>query len=155
MLRRTVVATLLAGVVLLGACGNDDGGGAADAGPREDTREPTGEIVLQVEPAADGRCAMPSAASLQAQDTAFEGTVVDLADGIATLDVDAWFKGEEVTQVTVQAPTPDMGALLGAVDFRTGRSYLVSAVDGKVSLCGLTGEKDALLTDLYTQAYPG
>ena len=41
------------------------------------------------------------------------------------------------------------------VDFQEGGTYLVSASDGEVSLCGLSAEKDDLLAGLYDEAYAG
>ena len=42
-----------------------------------------------------------------------------------------------------------------AVDFQQGQTYLVSSLDGQVSVCGLSGPKDDLLAELYQQAYAG
>jgi len=49
----------------------------------------------------------------------------------------------------------DMQALLGASDFGTGQDYLVSATDGTVNACGLTGPASPELQQVYDEAFPG
>ena len=140
-----VTAVLLAG--LLGGCGGEDPEPAP--GDAVSTHE-AASLQLTVPAARTGRCMVPSVANLQAQDTAFEGVVTAVTDGTATLDVTQSFKGEEVDTATVAAPSQD---LLLAVDFEEGQTYLVSSLDGEVSVCGLSARKDDLLADLYQQAY--
>ena len=99
---------------------------------------------------------MPSVELLRTQDTAFEGTVTEVGDGSATLDVDTWYAGEDETErVRVSTPSQEIVDLLLAVDFQEGGTYLVSASDGQVSLCGFSAVKDELLTGLYDEAYAG
>lgn len=146
-------AVLLA--VLLAGCGgaaeDDRAAGAAD------NAAPTASATLEltVPGAQAGRCMMPNVDNLQVQDTAFEGVVTGLADGTATLDVTQSFKGDEVETAVVTAPSQDLQDLLIAVDFEEGQTYLVSSLDGQVSLCGLSGPKDDQLAELYQQAYAG
>lgn len=142
-----VIAVLLGG--LLAGCG-----GAADTGDAASTTEPT-TLELTVPAAQTGRCMPPNVDNLKAQDTAFEGVVTAVADGTATLEVTESLKGADVDTATVTAPSADLQALLIAVDFEEGETYLVSSLDGEVSVCGLSGPKDDLLTDLYEQAYAG
>ena len=138
-------AVLLAG--LLVGCG-----GAADTGDAATTTEPT-TLELTVPAATTGRCMPPNVDNLKAQDTAFEGVVTAVADGTATLDVTESLKGADVDTATVAAPSADLQALLIAVDFQQGQTYLVSSLDGEVSVCGLSGPKDDLLAGLYAEAY--
>lgn len=140
-------AVLLAG--LLAGCG-----GAADTGDAAATTEPT-TLELTVPAAQTGRCMPPNVDNLKAQDTAFEGVVTAVADGTATLEVTESLKGADVDTVTVSAPSQDLQDLLLAVDFEEGGTYLVSSLDGEVSVCGLSGPRDDLLADLYQQAYRG
>jgi hypothetical protein len=144
-----VTAVLLAG--LLGGCGSEDPEPAAS----ESSSTDTSSLELTVPAAQTGRCMAPSVENLQAQDTAFEGVVTAVADGTATLDVTQSFKGKDVDTVTVAAPSQDLQDLVLAVDFEQGQTYLVSSLDGQVSVCGLSGATDGLLTDLYQQAYAG
>lgn len=146
--RTTWPAALLAALALaLSGCG-----GTEQAGPAE---EGTPAVELEVGAAPTGRCMVPNVASLQAQELAFEGTVTALEGGTATFAVEEWFKGEGGRTVTVSAPNEKMQDLLIAVDFEEGRTYLVSALDGQVSLCGLSAEKDERLAALYAEAYQG
>ncbi|MEO5662562.1 MAG: hypothetical protein ABIR39_04690 [Nocardioides sp.] len=153
MSRWTLAATVVLVGGLLAGCGS-----AADPEAGEGastTTEPT-TLELTVPAEAAGRCMPPNVDNLQAQDTAFEGVVTAVADGTATLDVTESLKGADgVGTATVAAPDADLQALLIAVDFQQGETYLVSSLDGEVSVCGLSGPKDDLLTGLYAEAYSG
>jgi len=157
------VAAVLA--LALSGCGSDDPGAqdataedapseatSSDAAVEESTT--TGTTELTVDPSAGAaRCMVPNAETLATQTTAFEGTVTEVADGTATLEVDRWFEGAESEQVTVTAPGGDAPALLIAVEFEVGTTYLVSAVGDQVSLCGFSAEKSPELEALYTEAF--
>lgn len=147
----TLVMTAVLLVGLLGGCGGED--------PEPTSSEPTTSeattLELTVPAAQTGRCMPPSVENLQTQDTAFEGVVTAVAAGTATLDVTQTFKGKEVDTVTVVAPAGELQDLLLAVDFEQGQTYLVSSLEGQVSVCGLSGPTEELLTDLYQQAYTG
>lgn len=139
------------GLALSGCAGTDRAGPTAGEGS---PTEPAA-VELEVGAAPAGRCMVPSVQSLQAQELAFEGTVTALAGGTATFAVEDWFKGGGGETVTVSAPNERMQELLIAVDFEVGETYLVSALDGQVSLCGLSAEKDERLAALYAEAYRG
>lgn len=147
--------TVLTGVVLLGGCGQ----GVDGPDPSTEITPVTsggGSVTSLEATPSDARCAVPSVEFLRAQDTAFEGTVTEVGDGTATLDVDRWYAGDDETdQVRVSTPSREIVDLLLAVDFQKGSTYLVSATDGQVSLCGLSAVKDELLTGLYDEAYAG
>ena len=51
------------------------------------------------------------------------------------------------------SPEQDLQDLLMAVDFQQGTSYLVSATDGRVTLCGYTAEANADLQAIYDEAF--
>jgi hypothetical protein len=146
---RVLTAGLLAGLLVGCASGED-----ADSGDPTPSAATT-VLELTVTAAQTGRCMVPSVANLQAQDTAFEGVVTAVSDGTATLDVTQSFKGKQADTATVAAPSQDLQDLLLAVDFEEGQTYLVSSLDGQVSVCGLSARKDDLLADLYQQAYAG
>lgn len=151
-----IAVTVLAGALLLGGCGRDVDGPDPSTEVTPVTSAGGSVTSLEVTPIGDGvRCAAPSVELLQTQDTAFEGTVTEVGDGEATLEVDTWYVGEGTEQVRVSTPSREIVDLLLAVDFQEGSTYLVSASDGQVSLCGLSAEKDELLTDLYEKAYAG
>ena len=166
---RLLPAGLAVLALSLTGCGSDDtagddrptaGDAAAGEAPAESsaaapTDAPTAALTVPDGPA--GRCMVPSAETLAGMTTAFEGTVVGLEAGTATLQVDRWFSGpesgQEPEQVTVSAPKEDLQALLGAVDFEVGGTYLVSATGERLSLCGFTAEKSPELEAIYTEAF--
>lgn len=151
-----LAVTVLTGALLLGSCGRGVDGPDPSTEVTPVTSAGGSVTSLEVTPAADdARCAVPSVELLRTQDTAFEGTVTEVGDGSATLDVDTWYAGEDETdRVRVSTPSQEIVDLLLAVDFQEGGTYLVSASDGQVSLCGLSAVKDELLTGLYDEAWP-
>ena len=72
----------------------------------------------------------------------------------ATLAVDEWYAGDEASTVTVEAPSQALEDLLMAVDFQEGSTYLVSATDDRVTLCGFTAETSPELEAMYAEAFP-
>lgn len=157
MSRWTPAPVLTVSAVLLGAllagCGSGEDAGSPSSDPTATTEATALELTVPAAPA--GRCMLPGVANLRAQDTAFEGVVTEVADGVATLDVTESWKGTQVDTVTVVAPSQDLQDVVLAVDFAQGQTYLVSSLDGRVSVCGLSGQKNDLLADLYQQAYAG
>ncbi len=106
--------------------------------------------------AAYGRCMVPNVDTLGGADIAFAGTVDDITDGLVTLSPTTWYAGTPTDEVTVADSSPDLQALIGAVDFRVGQSFLVAAsADGDVFVCGFSGPEKPPLTDLYAQAFGG
>ena len=154
-----VVPVLVLALGGLAACGGDD---AAEDGSEATTRSSdagsgtaSDTLALTADPAAAGKCAVPSAEVLATFDTAFAGTVTSLEDGTATLEVDEWYAGDEASTVTVQSPTKDLADLLMAVEFEQGKSYLVSADGDRVTLCGFTAEQGPELQAMYDEAFGG
>ena len=154
-----VVPVLVLAMGGLAACGGDD---AAENGSEETTSSSdagsgtaSDTLALTADPAAAGKCAVPSAEVLATFDTAFAGTVTSLEDGTATLEVDEWYAGDEASTVTVQSPTKDLADLLMAVEFEQGKSYLVSADGDRVTLCGFTAEQGPELQAMYDEAFAG
>jgi hypothetical protein len=159
---RTLLAAPLLVVVLasMSACGADSGPtdqpDQGSASEKSDTDSGAGGTrALTADGSATAKCAMPSAETLATFDTAFVGTVTSLDDGTATLSVDQWYAGEEAETVTVESPSNDLQDLLMAVDFQDGKSYLVSATDTRVTLCGFTAEQSPQLQAMYDEAFAG
>ena len=159
---RTLLAAPLLVVALasMSACGADseptdppDQG--STSGQSDDDSGAGRTLALTADGSAAAKCAMPSAETLATFDTAFVGTVTSLDDGTATLSVDQWYAGEEAETVTVESPSNDLQDLLMAVDFRDGKSYLVSATDTRVTLCGFTAEQNPQLQAMYDEAFAG
>ncbi len=148
------VATLA--LALTGCGAQDDTDSAADPATSETSAtgaEPGSSLALTADGSAAGKCAVTNAQTLSGFDTAFAGTVTSLDDGTATLSVDEWYAGDEASTVTVASPSQDLRDLLMAVDFQQGKSYLVSATGGRVTLCGYTGEDNPDLQAIYDEAF--
>ena len=153
------VPVLVLALAGLAACGSDDSDKIA-ADTSETTSATTTDsssepVELVADASTAGKCAVPSAQTLATFDTAFSGTVTSLEDGTATLAVDQWYAGGDAGTVTVTTPEKDLAALLMAVEFEKGKSYLVSATDGRVTLCGFTAETTPELQALYDEAFAG
>jgi hypothetical protein len=115
----------------------------------------TGSLTeLGYTPAA-GRCMLPSAALLNQQSVAFQGTLTTLTDGTATFQVTHWYAGGPTDLAAVKAPSPQLSDLVQAAHLRTGQDYLVSASHGNVTSCGLSGPARGPLLGLYHQAFGG
>jgi hypothetical protein len=152
------VPVLVLATVGLAACGADDGvdnGSKESTGPSDGGSTTSDTLALTADGTAAGKCAVPSAEVLSTFDTAFAGTVTSLEDGTATLSVDQWYAGDEAKTVTVQSPSKDLADLLMAVEFQQGKSYLVSAQDDRVTLCGFTAEQSPELQAMYDEAFAG
>ncbi|NPC98857.1 hypothetical protein [Nocardioides sp. zg-DK7169] len=122
----------------------------------EESIEPTGEIAPVTTLAAaapGGRCGVPTAALLAQQEVAFQGTVQEVDEDVVVLVPSVFYAGAPSDLVEVQGPPQELGALLQAVPFEEGETYLVSATDGQVSLCGLSGPVDPDLQALYVEAF--
>lgn len=154
---RSILATPLLVVVLaaLSACGADsEPADQPDQGSASEQSDvDSGTLALTADGSAAAKCAMPSAETLATFDTAFAGTVTALDGGTATLSVDQWYAGDEADTVTVESPSKDLEDLLLAVDFEEGKSYLVSATDTRVTLCGFTAEQNPELEAMYAEAF--
>jgi hypothetical protein len=157
-------AAVIAGVggyALSGLGGNGSGAPTAGGSPSssEDagleagaplpgvTTQLTGEVP-------DGlRCAPAGAGFIGAGTQAFEGTVTSIEGETVTLQTTDVFTGEVGETVQVTAPPDQIGALIQAVDFKEGKTYLVSATDGTVAVCGNSGPATGELRSLYDQAF--
>lgn len=143
----------LAVLATLGACGGGEDG--KPDGRSGSTGDPTTSATteLSLPETGAGRCMVPNVRTLRLQEVAFRGTAVDVAGGEVTLAVGQWYAGEETDQVVVQAPAKGMVELGFGTEFEEGGTYLVSATDGRVTLCGFTAEASPELEQLYEEAY--
>lgn len=101
-----------------------------------------------------GSCLVLEPATVAAQEQAFAATVLQIQGDTVLLEVTERFAGDvadrvEVTQV--DAMTSDFSG----VPFEVGQSYLVGAVDGTITGCGVTGADSAELRTVYDAAFPG
>ena len=101
-----------------------------------------------------GSCLVLEPATVAAQDQAFAATVLQIRGDTVLLEVTERFAGDvadrvEVTQV--DAMTSDFSS----VPFEVGQSYLVGAIDGTITGCGVTGADSAELRAVYDAAFTG
>ena len=89
---------------------------------------------------------------LQGMSPAFGGTVVELTDSVATLEVDRWFTGghAEVVQINY---APGFEALIGTPALEVGQRYLITATDGVVNGCGYSGVATPEYEASFEQAF--
>jgi hypothetical protein len=152
----TWLAAAAAVVVIsgVGAYALLQGGADTSPGPGAVVRQAT-VTQLTAPPAVAAKCMVPNARILAGQTLAFDGTVESIADGVVTLVPTHFYTGEETDRVTVEAPSADLQALIGAVQFEEGGRYLVSATDGNLTVCGFSGPYTDNLAALYAEAFPG
>lgn len=141
---------IIAGVGLFAVLNHDEDPPAPPTAADDKT---VTELIAPSAEAYAARCMVPNAEVLAQQQVAVDGTVTSMADGIVTLAVDEWYAGEATDLVRVQAPEPEMQQLVGAVDLQEGGRYLVSATDGRVTVCGFSAPWSEDLAALYDQAF--
>lgn len=105
--------------------------------------ESVGETDAPVVLTAEGGDALASClpfevATLAEMSPAFAGTVTELTDRVATLEVDRWFTGGDAELVEVHY-TPGFEALIGTPQLQVGQRYLITASDDVVNGCGYSG----------------
>ena len=98
---------------------------------------------------------VPNAEVLSGADVAFDATVTAVDGDQVTLTPSAWYAGSPTDTVEVTAPSEQMQEVASGVVFRTGERYLVSATDGRVSLCGFSAPYSDELAAVYAEAFPG
>lgn len=162
-------AVLIGGGVLFAVTQGDDEpaptAGATDTGDTAGTGD-TGDAggtdpirtVTELTAAGDvpsGRCMTPEAAPevVSSQTTVVDAVVESISGSAVTLEPTEFYAGEPTDVVVVQAPGPDMQALLSAVTFEEGGRYLVAATDGQVTLCGFSAAWSEDLAAVYAEAF--
>ncbi len=124
------------------------------ATPEPSPGQSAGVLVLAVPAGPAARCvAQPTPELLGNADVAFDGTVVEVTAKAARLTAAQFYAGDPVDEVRVETPPAALASTLGAVDFEEGQRYLVSAVDGQVTVCGFSGPYSAELEQLYRDAF--
>lgn len=103
---------------------------------------------------ASGSCLPVSAETLQAQEQAFAARVLSVEGDTVTLEVTERFAGEVADRVTVPQ-VDELSSDFSLVPFAVGDRYLVTATDGAVTGCGLSGANTAELRAIYAEAFGG
>lgn len=97
-------------------------------------------------------CIMPDATIAGMSETAFLGTVTAIDGETVTLTVDRWYVGGDAPVVTVTAPA-GFEALIGTIDFVVGDPYIISAYDGTVAYCEMSGPATPERQAWYDEAF--
>ncbi|MFF4347372.1 hypothetical protein [Streptomyces sp. NPDC001530] len=150
--RHLLLAAATAAVLAVG--GSIAWGMAATDSPSSSAASPSpaGPLTLTVPEAPAAKCAAVTVDVLGSMQTAFEGTATSVKGNEVELRVDHWYRGGDSSTVQLQNDT-EMVPLLSGVEFSVGGHYLVTANDGRVSLCGYSAEADPQLRGLYEKAY--
>jgi hypothetical protein len=149
-------AVIIGGVGLFAITNLDEDPAAPPTAEDTTTTEPTvTELSAPDASAYDAKCMVPNAAILRDQTIAFDGTVTALAGDLVTLTPTTWYAGDPTDLVEVQAPDAEMRTLLSAVEFEDGERYLVSATDGRITLCGFSAPYSDQLAAVYAEAFSG
>jgi hypothetical protein len=120
-------------------------------------QEPAASVPLELtagESDALASCIMMTPEIIAESEVAFAGTATAVEGETVTLEVTKWYTGGDATTVIVTAPA-GFEALIGSVPFAEGGNFLVSATDGIVNYCGMSGEATPELQALYDAAFPG
>jgi hypothetical protein len=141
-------------VLLIGGLGGEGGSGGGGVVPVEPDQPTTLALSL---PAADEpiRCRPFEVALLRGMPVAFEGTVTAVEERWVTLDVGRWYKGGDADRVTIHVPGGPSALSLDLVEFRSGERYLVTATNGTVNGCGLSGRATPELEAAFAEAFGG
>lgn len=100
-------------------------------------------------------CAVVTAEAIdEFAEIAFRADVTGIEDGIVTLTVTERFRGEVSDTVEIVQGT-DTALDGGPIVFDDGAVYLISAADGAVLTCGISGVADPALEALYADAFGG
>ena len=102
---------------------------------------------------ASGSCLVLEPATVAAQEQAFAATVLQIQGDTVLLEVTERFAGDVADRVEV-AQVDAMTSDFSGVPFEVGQSYLVGAVDGTITGCGVTGADSAELRAVYDAAFP-
>jgi hypothetical protein len=103
---------------------------------------------------ASGSCLVLEPATVAAQEQAFAATVLQIQGDTVMLEVTERFAGDVADRVEV-AQVDAMTSDFSGVPFEVGQSFLVGAVDGTITGCGVTGADSAGLRAVYDAAFPG
>lgn len=148
-------AVIIAGVGIFAVANLDDDSSAPPASDGSLPEQTVTELTAPDAAAYDAKCMVPNAEILGQQTIAFDGTVAAIEGSLVTLTPTTWYAGDPTDLVEVEAPSAELRQLLSAVAFEDGGRYLVSATDGRVTLCGFSAPYSEDLAALYSQAFAG
>lgn len=151
-----LVAAAAAAVAAIGggafALSNGDG----DTKAEDQEAKAYKELALTLAPFDSMQmCIEFSPDALKPMEVAFSGKADVVEGDTVRLMPDHWYRGGDGANVVVlTAGDPDV-LLEGGITFEEGERYLVSAVDGQVATCGLSGPYSEEMAAAYDEAFGG
>ena len=122
----------------------------------EPTAQPSSTLALSSAPSdVMASCAVFDVAVLRRMPVAFAGTATAVDPDLVTLRVDRWYTGGDAERVTVTVPAGQRSVALDGVEFIDGQQYLVTATDGAVNGCGMSGPRSPELERAFAEAFGG
>ena len=117
---------------------------------------PSSTLALASAPSdAMASCLPFDIAMLSRMPVAFAGTATAVDPDAVTLRVDRWYTEGSAERVTVTVPAGQRSVALDGVEFIDGQQYLVTATDGAVNGCGLSGPRSPELESAFAEAFGG
>ena len=148
-------AGLLAAAAVAAAAAVGAGGFLAPWGG-EPTAQPSSTLALSSAPSdVMASCLAFDVAMLSRAPVAFAGTAIAVDPDAVTLRVDRWYTEGSAERVTVTVPAGQRSVALDGVEFIDGQQYLVTATDGAVNGCGLSGPRSPELERAFAEAFGG
>lgn len=146
---------LLAAAAVAAAAAVGAGGFLAPWGG-EPTAQPSSTLALSSAPSDVMASCLPfDVAMLSRMPVAFAGTAIAVDPDAVTLRVDRWYTEGSAERVTVTVPAGQRSVALDGVEFVDGQQYLVTATDGAVNGCGLSGPRSPELERAFAEAFGG
>jgi hypothetical protein len=130
-----------------------DNGTVEQAGPSTSPADDPAVLSLEAPTSLPARCAVPTPELLAGAEVAFAGTVTAIEGDVVTFSPTETYAGASADEIEIVGMSPDIRALTGQPEFVVGGTYLVSATDGQMSACGLSGEASPELQNLYDLAF--
>jgi len=154
----TMVAAAAAVVAIVGGAAfaltvdGDDDAPATDRAAQEAPERK--ELALALPPSDSMQmCIEFSPEALEPVEVAFSGEVAEVEGETVRITPDHWYRGgDDATDVVLTAGSPDV-LLEGGIIFEEGQRYLVSANDGQVATCGLSGPYSEEMAAAYAEAF--
>ncbi|WP_030992916.1 hypothetical protein [Streptomyces sp. NRRL WC-3744] len=134
--RRRRFALAAAAVALLLVGGGATWKAVADHGSHGDQVSAGTPLALTLASGGDAKCMEPTVDLLRRFDVAFEGSVTSRKDEQVVFRIDHWFRGGDADTAQLTNGGADGGS--ETLVFDVGQSYLVTAQDGVVPVCGGT-----------------
>lgn len=156
-LRRTRVMVLSGAALVLalaGCAGEDESAAEQARGAEPKGGDAQSAVALKLEvPDGAGRCAMPSVEGLRSMEHVLMAKADGEQGGVVRFSGVRSLAGDEVSSLSLAAPSGGLGPDLLGFDFQEGVDYLVATTGTDLALCGYSGPLDPDRVALYEEAF--